>query len=199
MIWVEGPSDRIYIRHWLKALDDRLIEGVHYTIMFYGGGLISHLSVDDAAIDAFIKLRDLNRNIAVVIDSDKGTSRAKLKPAAGRLKEEMSKDGGVVWITKGREIENYVPHDQLQSVLSELHPKTYGAPLPGGAHDHAFYFKRKRAKVGVDPVYKAGDKVGAATRICREGDAVNFDIFDLKERVTELAQMVVNANGMQGK
>ena len=70
VVWVEGPSDRIYLKRWVEALDDRLIEGVHYTIMFYGGGLVSHLSVDDSTIDDFIKLRDLNRNIAVLIDID---------------------------------------------------------------------------------------------------------------------------------
>lgn len=197
VIWVEGPSDRIYIKHWLKALDDRLVEGVHYTIMFYGGGLISHLSMDDNAIDDFIKLRDLNRNIAVVIDSDKDTPRAQLKPATKRLKEEMSKVGGIVWVTKGREIENYLLHDRLQDTLRARHPKVYGAPLAGGAYDHAFYFERKGAKAGADNVYRAADKVGVAAIICGEGDAVDFGVLDLKKRVSELVQMIVEANDME--
>lgn len=196
VIWVEGPSDRIYIRHWLKAESPDLVEGVHYTIMFYGGGLISHLSADDTALDGFIRLRDLNRNIAVVIDSDRDSSGARPKPAAHRLKEEMSKDGGIVWITKGREIENYVPHDRLQESLKALHPKVYGAPLAGGAWDHAFYFERKNAKAGSDNVYKDADKVGVATRICGDGSDVDFDVLDLKERVSELAQMIMKANGL---
>ncbi|MBI1492031.1 AAA family ATPase [Halocynthiibacter styelae] len=197
VIWVEGPSDRIYIKHWLKAFNDRLVEGVHYTIMFFGGGLISHLSVDDdTAISDFIKLRDLNRNIAVVIDSDKNGSRARLKPAVQRLKQEMSKDGGIAWITKGREIENYLPHDQLQNALKKLHPKVYGAPSNGGAYDHAFYFERKVKKSGEDNVYKVGDKVGAATIICSSTDVVDFDVLDLKKRISELAQMIILANNM---
>ncbi|WP_299851830.1 AAA family ATPase [uncultured Roseovarius sp.] len=196
VIWVEGPSDRIYVKHWLKALDDRLIEGVHFTIMFYGGGLISHLSANDSAIEDFIKLRDLNRNIAVVIDSDKDEPGAPLKPAARRLKEEMSKDGGIVWITKGREIENYVPHERLQDSLRERHSQIYGAPSAGGAYDHAFYFERKGAKPGFDNIYKAGDKVGAANIICGEDESVDFDVLDLKTRVTELVQMILDANGM---
>jgi hypothetical protein len=165
--------------------------------MFYGGGLISHLSVDDSAIDDFIKLRDLNRNIAVVIDSDRDKPRAQLKPAVRRLKEEMSENGGVVWVTKGREIENYVPFDRLQEALRDRHPKVYGAPLASGAYEHAFYFARKGAKAGADNVFKASDKVGAATKYCSECAGVDLDVLDLKERVTELAQMIVDANGME--
>jgi predicted ATP-dependent endonuclease of OLD family len=197
VVWVEGPSDRIYLKHWLKALDSRLIEGVHYTIMFYGGGLISHLSVDDSAIDDFIKLRDLNRNIAVLIDSDKDKPRAQLKPAAKRLRDEISKDGGIVWITKGREIENYVPHEVMQETLKVRHPKVYGASTAGGAFDHAFYFERKNPKAGAEKIYTNADKVGAATIICGEGKAVDFSVLDLKERVTELAQMIWDANGTE--
>ena len=34
VIWVEGPSDRLYLNHWIKAANSTLIEGVHYSIMF---------------------------------------------------------------------------------------------------------------------------------------------------------------------
>jgi hypothetical protein len=37
----KGPYlGNIRLNHWISALDDRLEEGIHYTIMFYGGGLI---------------------------------------------------------------------------------------------------------------------------------------------------------------
>lgn len=35
-IWVEGPSDRIYVRHWLSMAAPEFVEGIHYSIMFYG-------------------------------------------------------------------------------------------------------------------------------------------------------------------
>ncbi len=44
VIWVEGPSDRIYIKHWIGIVRPDLMEGVHYSIMFYGGRLLSHLT-----------------------------------------------------------------------------------------------------------------------------------------------------------
>ncbi len=57
LIWVEGPSDRIYLSHWLRHSAPDLIEGLHYSIMFYGGRLLSHLSVNDPDVDDFISLR----------------------------------------------------------------------------------------------------------------------------------------------
>lgn len=51
IIWVEGPSDRIYINHWIHLLEPDLIEGLHYSIMFYGGRLLRHLSAEDTEIE----------------------------------------------------------------------------------------------------------------------------------------------------
>ncbi len=63
IIWVEGPSDRIYLKWWLKSMDANLVEGIHYSIMFYGGRLLAHLSnaeIDAQDVDDFISLRRLN-------------------------------------------------------------------------------------------------------------------------------------------
>ena len=38
IIWVEGPSDRIYLNHWIHAIDSSLLEGIHYSIMFGASG-----------------------------------------------------------------------------------------------------------------------------------------------------------------
>lgn len=43
VIWVEGPSDRIYLNHWIREKAPGLVEGLHYSVMFYGGRLLSHL------------------------------------------------------------------------------------------------------------------------------------------------------------
>ncbi|WP_120499437.1 AAA family ATPase [Roseovarius sp. EL26] len=191
IIWVEGPSDRIYLNHWIKAVDDRLIEGIHYTIMFYGGGLISHLSASDDALDQFIQLRKLNRHMAIVIDSDRSSPDDELKPHAKRLRKEMEKDGGVVWITAGREIENYLEGDKLQEALEQLHPKTYQARGETGVYDHAFYFYRNAEKT---EIYKKGDKVGAALALCQA--PAHLKILDLQERIARLVQMILTANNL---
>lgn len=195
VIWVEGPSDRIYLNHWIKAADESLLEGIHYTIMFYGGALIRHLSASDSAVDEFIKLRDLNRNMAIIIDSDRESSTADLKPHAQRLLEEMNRDGGFVWITAGREMENYVEGARLQEALRELHPRLFVAEGKTGQYDHAFFFFRDNPKKeGQRMTCKDADKVGLASKICQ--DEANLDILDLRKRIDELTGLIRQANGI---
>lgn len=195
VIWVEGPSDRTYLNHWLNATDDRLEEGIHYTIMFYGGGLISHLSASSDALNEFIGLRKMNRNMAIVLDSDKGADDDELKPHAQRIVEEMSEGTGVVWVTEGREIENYVDGGELQSALKILHPRLYKKAGKTGQYDHAFYFSREDPK-NADRLmtYKSGDKVGAATLICDK--PAELDNLDLRDRIDELVEMIHKANDL---
>ena len=124
VIWVEGPSDRIYINNWIKCLASDLFEGIHYSIMFYGGRLASHLSGDDIdqSIDKFISLRRLNRRGVIVIDSDKSSKAANLNQTKKRLMGEFNQGPGYAWITKGREIENYLCEDKLKVAISKIHP-----------------------------------------------------------------------------
>lgn len=196
IIWVEGPSDRIYVRHWISSFDPELVEGIHYTVMFYGGALVRHLSASDDALNDFIRLRDLNRNTAIIIDSDRDSDLAPLKPHAQRLLEEMSNGEGFVWITAGREIENYVDGVKLQNALKELHPRLFKKAGKVGRYEHAFYFWTADPKgPGRQVTYKHADKVGIANIICRE--VANLDILDLREKVAALAYMIRRANGIQ--
>jgi AAA domain, putative AbiEii toxin, Type IV TA system len=48
VIWVEGPSDRIYINHWIKRLDPTLVEGTDYAIIFYGGAVLARHGFEDS-------------------------------------------------------------------------------------------------------------------------------------------------------
>ncbi len=69
VIWVEGPSDRNYINKWLEILAPDLKEGLHYSIMFYGGRLLANLSFDSESFNKeVIPLLKINRNAFVIID-----------------------------------------------------------------------------------------------------------------------------------
>lgn len=124
VIWLEGPSDRIYLRHWLRMYDPSLIEGYHYSIMFYGGALLNHLSADDPDVTDFISLSRINRNSAILIDSDKTTSRKQLNSTKKRVRAEFDREGvpGFAWITDGYTIENYVPDELLTPAIEAIHP-----------------------------------------------------------------------------
>ncbi|XLZ70492.1 AAA family ATPase [Massilia sp. SR12] len=119
IIWVEGPSDRIYLNSWIKLLSgDSLKEGVHYQCVFYGGRLLSHLSgVDMDSVGDAIPLLGINRNAAILIDSDKGDAAEPLNTTKNRIIREFEAFDGFVWVTDGREIENYISPSLIRKWL----------------------------------------------------------------------------------
>ena len=118
VIWVEGPSDRIYIKKWISLLDDSLKEGIHYSIMFYGGRLLAHLSNNiEFNSDIFIPLLKINRNSIMVIDRDGFSSNAQLNKTKSRINRETKE--GNCWITHGREIENYISSRTISNWLQD--------------------------------------------------------------------------------
>lgn len=198
VIWVEGPSDRIYLNHWIKSYNPHLKENVHYSIMFYGGRLLSHLSANDKEIDEFIGLRSLNRNVAIMIDSDKTRARDNINETKLRIKNEFFVHGGIAWITQGREVENYINHDDLQASVANVVPD-YGKRLGGGQYDHSLYYERsipKRNRTGIqtaDLEERKVDKVKVSRHVVANYPA-NFDLLDLRQRITDLVDFIVAAN-----
>lgn len=194
IVWVEGPSDRIYLNHWLAEFDSSLKEGLHYSVMFYGGSNIKHLSVDDDSLDDFIKLQKLNRNVAIIMDSDRSQEGDALKPSVKRIATEIEKSDGLVWITDGREMENYIPGEDIQNALKSVHPKIFLEKGRTGRFSHSFYFKRMNNKTQNKETYKSADKVAVAKKIST-GEP-NLDILDLRERLGDLTAFIRTANDM---
>ncbi|MEE9506215.1 MAG: AAA family ATPase [Thermoplasmata archaeon] len=102
VIWVEGPSDRIYVRRWLELMDVDT-EELGISILPYGGANLKHISVED--------FMTLNRNFVVMMDSEKKSSgdRPKGHKRKTELKKKIEETGNYAWITKRRAIDNYVP------------------------------------------------------------------------------------------
>ena len=113
IIWVEGPSDRIYINKWLEMISlGELREGKDYQCVFYGGRLLSHLSLKEE--EELINLMNVNRHAIIILDSDKKNINSSLNKTKKRLLYEAKKNGILIWVTKGREIENYIPEKLLK-------------------------------------------------------------------------------------
>lgn len=112
IIWVEGPSDRIYINNWIEIWSEgRYKEGMNYQCVFYGGRLLSNITFEKKNIDELIKLMNVNKNSIILIDSDKTSSRKPINSTKKRIEIEFEKNNQICWITKGKEIENYVPKE----------------------------------------------------------------------------------------
>jgi len=132
VIWVEGPSDRIYLNGWLQLLHPDLREGIDYAVMFYGGRLLSYLSAErDDPIDAddtttpedtddLIQLLRINQYSAIVIDSDRRAADAAINATKQRVAAECKKSGIPCWIIAGREIENCLPTSAVTAAFSAI-------------------------------------------------------------------------------
>ncbi len=190
IIWVEGPSDRIYVNYWLKHIAPQFVEGVHYSVMFYGGRLLSHLSADDDEVTEFINLRRLNRHLAIIMDSDKRSPHHRINATKTRIRNDFSESVGVAWVTKGREIENYISPELIRNALQTLYPLRYAAQNSDDAYDHALHFhqagKRKASGLFVD-----ADKVKVARLVTTSPPTFPLD---LRDRLNELVKLIAAAN-----
>lgn len=192
VIWVEGPSDRIYLRHWLRQYAPELVEGLHYSIMFYGGRLLSHLSVDDDEVEEFINLRQLNRNLGIIIDSDKASPNSKINDTKLRIVKEFSKDHGFAWVTSGREIENYISPEVIHDALKSYYHR-YRRPSAMGRYDHVLHFYGATQRGRAEELVTNVDKVKVAKFV--SGIAADFNILDLQKRIESVAGFIRDANG----
>lgn len=127
VIWVEGPSDRLYLKRWMELVNQQLggpelIEGIDYAMMFYGGRLLSHLKLerDGEPDDGFIQLLRINQRSAIVMDSDrkKGLNDP-LNATKLRVIAECEANGLHAWVTDGREIENYLTQRTVEAAVAE--------------------------------------------------------------------------------
>lgn len=132
IVWVEGPSDRIYLKHWIECTAPNTFkEGIHYSIMFYGGGLLNALSpLDKLEVDEFISLRRLNRYVAILMDSDRKSEDAELNESKRRVLAALQEDPtrSLGWVTWGYTIENSVPESILADAVMAAHPKKAEVP-----------------------------------------------------------------------
>ncbi|MEC4185097.1 AAA family ATPase [Adlercreutzia sp. R21] len=187
VIWVEGPSDRIYVNYWLSTIAPELKEGTHYSIMIYGGKLLNacKASAPDSGND-LIALFRINTHFCVVMDSDRSNKGAKLNATKLRIKEECQSSGNISWITDGRTIENYVPPTVLRESLDKLYPTLtydgnisdrYTCPLNGK-------FEGKQY---------GPDKIKIARAVAEQGHELSPELI---KRVERLASHIKIANGL---
>jgi predicted ATPase len=195
VIWVEGPSDRIYLNWWLNGWTSKnkfpqLVEGIHYSIMFYGGRLASHLSQareSREVVDGFISLRCLNCRGVMLMDSDRERPHQKINATKTRLQKEFGSGPGHAWITAGREIENYVPYAQITAAIAAVHPKATPSGQ-SGKYDHLLLMKNANGKKVM------ASKVGVASYISKKNLEPDFGVHDLKQQIQKLRKFILESN-----
>ncbi|MBE8557939.1 AAA family ATPase [Vibrio sp. OPT24] len=129
-IWVEGVTDKLYLRTYMKKYIQELRdnghtkranelnsyhENLHYVFAEYQGSNITHWAFGEETTDTQTPAKKLNKNILLIADADidgKGNRTKDLKGALG--------DGFL--LLKWKEIENYIP----QNILVETAKARWG-------------------------------------------------------------------------
>ena len=122
-IWVEGVTDRRYLRAYLAAYMNsdeftskfRPREDIHYAFFEYAGSNLAHylFEADDEKTDE-IKARFLCNRIFLLADQDKG------KEAKHDCLRAMQDDNFCYEVTIGKEVENLISGEQLKLSLPRL-------------------------------------------------------------------------------
>lgn len=187
VIWVEGPSDRIYVNYWLSVVAPELSEGTHYSVMMYGGRLLNSCSADvPGDDDDLIALFRVNTHFCVLMDSDREKKGAQLNSTKLRIRKECENSGNISWVTDGRTIENYVPAEVLRYALDELYPnKTYDWELD---EEYTCPLSGKFKGKTYGP-----DKIRVARKVAELGHELSSE---LQKHLNKLTKIIREANGM---
>ena len=121
IVWVEGPSDRIYLNSWIALYSEgRFQEGRDYQCAFYGGALLARtqFKAPEEAKTDLVNLLRVNPNIIVVCDGDRTAKNSDIKGRVKRINREVQKiPDAHIWITSAKEIENYIPGSVIEKAL----------------------------------------------------------------------------------
>lgn len=195
VIWVEGPSDRIYLKKWIELWSDgELEEDIHYQFVFYGGSVRKHLSADDPEdVESAISVFRINRNAVIIMDSDKAKKGQKLEDSKNALIEELESVGtSLAVVTKGKDIENYINPETLQK-----HYKLRDAPREISQYEE-FGDYLNELKDGQGKTFE-NNKVLFADRIKDLFDKENLSkMFDINQQMTSIVDLIKSWNKITG-
>jgi putative ATP-dependent endonuclease of OLD family len=191
IVWLEGPSDRLYFNRWVELMSDgTLQEGSHYQCVFYGGRLLAHLSAGDPTVEAadVLKILRVNRNAIILIDSDKTKDDDTINATKTRILSEVESLRGLAWVTRGREVENYLPVEALRLRLPNTNrpPSQFEAfadYLDGLNQGEGKRFERNKV-LFAEMVISGMTKEGIA------------QVLDLADRCNEAVSAIRRWNGM---
>lgn len=191
VIWVEGPSDRLYINRWIELWSSgKLREGAHYQCVSYGGRLLAHLSADvpEEGEPKLIKILSANRNVIMLIDSDKRTESDEINETKKRICKEIEDVNGFCWITAGKEVENYIPKTAISKLYDLEITKDLG--LYDTFWDYLDEIKIKEGKKYSDKKVVFAEKI----RPCL--DRQNLTTLDMETRMTEIIARIKKWNNI---
>jgi len=160
---------------------------MHYQCVFYGGRLLSHLTADDPDlnIEDVINILKVNRNAIVLMDSDKKNEQTQPNRTKKRIAEEIEKIGERHWITKCREIENYIPPE----VFKRFYKKQKAPEIYQDIKDFL-----NDLKLGEGDKFEKSKAVYAERFISYMTKKNMLGCHDWEQRISECAKQICNWN-----
>ena len=127
VVWVEGPSDRLYYKHWIGLFcratqTPEPLEHVDYCFAFHGGSILRHFAPVEGA--GHVDISRLNRNFVVVVDKDLDGDEAAVDGSAkGALQDWVRAIGSSnceALTTPGYTVESSLPR-AFRDLYFEVH------------------------------------------------------------------------------
>jgi AAA domain, putative AbiEii toxin, Type IV TA system len=188
VLWVEGPSDAMYIRTWLEVFggNHKLTEHVDYTFAFFGGALLKHYSVEPDGTKQ-VALNPIHPGWFFIADSDRLKPTDPLKKTY--LNEFATRAGNErLWITKGKEIESYLNDNELRNAFRATEPFEKVAP----EHDGYESLAVRLARLGIAGSH-AESKVALARKVL-DTNQFTTDRQDLKASIEKVLTFISNCS-----
>lgn len=120
IVWVEGFSDRTYIKRWIDLFAPDLLEGRDYSFMYYSELPKLHIDREEDNTDGLVDILRINQNAVLIMDSDRSNSANDISEQKRKIKQNCEQSGVPVWVTHGREIENYIPAAVIKLACKDL-------------------------------------------------------------------------------
>ncbi len=191
-IWVEGVSDRLYIRHAINLYfkdseTKKLAENLDYSYVEYSGSNLQHFieSEEDIKISAISHYG----NVFMIADKDDSDDQSTAKYVRYEaISKQISNAGGKFKITAGREIENYIKPEILQKIWKKV-PTTItqqdylNKSLPKFIFDHGDKMHISKNSFG-------SNKRTIAEKVIREQKNWSDISPEMQELVTEIITFV---------
>ena len=149
-----------------------------------GSPVMPAVRIRPAAIDT----ERLNTHMGIVIDSDKKAADGEINATKKRVRDEFEKNSDFVWVTQGKEIENYFKPELIKEILADL----YGEDIE--IIRYSEYGNCIQIRKQGEKKYKVADKVKLASRFVEK--KADLSVLNLNDKIVSLIQYIRKSNGL---
>ena len=200
-IWVEGITDRLYLKHYLELYYKKnpkekvYRENIDYTFIEYGGGNVVHFNFDEKIDDSnSINAKYINNKIFLIADNDNTKPRTK---KANRKEKYKGLLGNNFYELSAIEIENLITFETLKQILINQNPDKEEEICE--VLSNKKQFSNKKLGKFIDKLFPEGDikryaaesgTIKNKLEFCKEAINVMNDYDKLSEEAKTLTQKI---------